>query len=174
MMNITHSVLGAQIIVSSRTSIFHVGLTFSGASAPPRRNTTETPSTTRADLVGSRAAVVRTRLARPPGVCARSHTHTRTGMPAAGAHASCAAALPSGSSRLPCPPPPRPPSFPTDYLIQMLVLANEMLDSPPVFAWVLPVFVRLKPGKEETFFSVSRSRIFCFFHLVHFRSVVKR
>ena len=33
----------------------------------------------------------------------------------------------------------------------MLVLANEMFDSPPVFAWVLPVFVRLKPGKEETF-----------------------
>jgi hypothetical protein len=33
----------------------------------------------------------------------------------------------------------------------MLVLANEMLDSPPVFAWVLPVFVRLQPGKEETF-----------------------
>ena len=32
----------------------------------------------------------------------------------------------------------------------MLVLANEMFDSPPVFAWVLPVFVRLKPGKEET------------------------
>jgi len=25
----------------------------------------------------------------------------------------------------------------------MLVLANEMFDSPPVFAWVLPVFVRL-------------------------------
>ena len=34
--------------------------------------------------------------------------------------------------------------------MQMLVLANEMFDSPPVFAWVLPVFVRLKPGKEET------------------------
>jgi hypothetical protein len=44
----------------------------------------------------------------------------------------------------------------------MLVLANEMFDSPPVFAWVLPVFVRLQPGKEETF-SASRSRIFCFF-----------
>ena len=29
--------------------------------------------------------------------------------------------------------------------MQMLVLANEMFDSPPVFAWVLPVFVRLKP-----------------------------
>jgi hypothetical protein len=26
----------------------------------------------------------------------------------------------------------------------MLVLANEMFDSPPVFAWVLPVFVRLQ------------------------------
>ena len=26
----------------------------------------------------------------------------------------------------------------------MLVLANEMFDSPPVFAWVLPVFVRLR------------------------------
>ena len=37
----------------------------------------------------------------------------------------------------------------------MLVLANEMFDSPPVFAWVLPVFVRLQPGKEETFFSVT-------------------
>jgi hypothetical protein len=45
----------------------------------------------------------------------------------------------------------------------MLVLANEMFDSPPVFAWVLPVFVRLKPGKEETFFSASWSRIFLFF-----------
>ena len=33
----------------------------------------------------------------------------------------------------------------------MLVLVNEMFDSPPVFAWVLPVFVRLKPGMEETF-----------------------
>ena len=33
----------------------------------------------------------------------------------------------------------------------MLVLADEMFDSPPVFAWVLPVFVRLKPVKEETF-----------------------
>jgi hypothetical protein len=33
----------------------------------------------------------------------------------------------------------------------MLVLAKEMFDSPPVFAWVLPVFVRLQPGKEETF-----------------------
>ena len=40
---------------------------------------------------------------------------------------------------------------PTDYLIQMLVLANKMFNSPPVFAWVLPVFVRLQPGKEETF-----------------------
>ncbi len=28
----------------------------------------------------------------------------------------------------------------------MLVLANELFDSPPVFAWVLPVFVRLEPG----------------------------
>jgi hypothetical protein len=46
-----------------------------------------------------------------PVVCARAHTHPRTGTPAAGAHASCAAALPSGSSRLPCPPPP-PPSPP--------------------------------------------------------------
>jgi hypothetical protein len=26
-----------------------------------------------------------------------------------------------------------------------------MFDSPPVFAWVLPVIVRLQPGKEETF-----------------------
>ena len=46
--------------------------------------------------------------------------------------------------------------------MQMLVLANEMFDSPPVFAWVLPVFVRLKPGKEETFFSASRSRRYWF------------
>ncbi len=45
----------------------------------------------------------------------------------------------------------------------MLVLANEIFDSPPDFAWVLPVFVRLKPGKEETFFSASLSRIFCFY-----------
>ena len=37
----------------------------------------------------------------------------------------------------------------------MLVLANEMFDSPPVFAWVLPVFVRLQPGKEETFLRVT-------------------
>ena len=29
-------------------------------------------------------------------------------------------------------------------------------------------------GKEETFFSASRSRIFCFFHVVDVRSVVKR
>ena len=42
----------------------------------------------------------------------------------------------------------------------MLVLANEMFNSPPVFAWVLPVFVRLQPGKEETFSPASRSRIF--------------
>jgi hypothetical protein len=45
----------------------------------------------------------------------------------------------------------------------MLVLANEMFNhSPPVFAWVLPVFLRLKPGKEETFSPASRSRIFVF------------
>jgi hypothetical protein len=42
----------------------------------------------------------------------------------------------------------------------MFVLANEMFNSPPVFAWVLPVFVRLQPGKEETFSPASRSRIF--------------
>ena len=42
----------------------------------------------------------------------------------------------------------------------MLVLANEMFDSPPVFAWVLPVIVRLQPGKEETFSPVTpRSKI---------------
>jgi len=35
------------------------------------------------------------------------------------------------------------------------------------------VFVRLQPGKEETFFSASRSRIFCFFHVVDVRSVVQ-
>ena len=34
--------------------------------------------------------------------------------------------------------------LPTEYLREMLVLANEMFDSPPVFAWVLPVFVRLR------------------------------
>jgi hypothetical protein len=44
----------------------------------------------------------------------------------------------------------------------MLVLANEMFNYPPVFAWVLPVFVRLQPGKEETFSPASRSRIFVF------------
>jgi hypothetical protein len=38
----------------------------------------------------------------------------------------------------------------------MLVLADEMFDSPPVFAWVLPVFVRLQPDKEETFSPASR------------------
>jgi hypothetical protein len=31
----------------------------------------------------------------------------------------------------------------------MLVLANEIFNSPPVFTWVLPVFVRLQPRKEE-------------------------
>ena len=47
----------------------------------------------------------------------------------------------------------------------MFVLANEMFDSPPravdARAWVLPVFVRLQPGKEEleTFSEASRSRI---------------
>ena len=62
---------------------------------------------------------------------------------------------------------PRPPSIfspasavnyfqtvngsPTDYLIQMLVFANKRFNSPPVFAWVLPVLVRLQPGKDETF-----------------------
>ena len=44
----------------------------------------------------------------------------------------------------------------------MLVLANEMFDSPPVFAWVLPVIVRLQPGKEETFLRVT-VRYFLFF-----------
>jgi hypothetical protein len=52
--------------------------------------------------------VISTRL-RAPRVCdkhvlARPHTHPRTGTPAAGAHAACAAALPSGSSLLTCPP----------------------------------------------------------------------
>jgi hypothetical protein len=45
------------------------------------------------------------------------------------------------------------------------ILANEMFNSPPVFAWVLPVFVRLQPGKEETFSPASRSRIFVFFQV---------
>jgi hypothetical protein len=44
----------------------------------------------------------------------------------------------------------------------MLVLANEMFNSPPVFAFFLPVFVRLQPGKEENFSPASRSRIFVF------------
>jgi hypothetical protein len=35
----------------------------------------------------------------------------------------------------------------------MLVLANEMFDSPPVFAWVLPVFVRLQTRQGGNFFS---------------------
>ena len=39
----------------------------------------------------------------------------------------------------------------------MLVLANEMFDSPPVFAWVLPVFVRLKSGKEVCVFYYCRT-----------------
>ena len=47
----------------------------------------------------------------------------------------------------------------------MLVLANEMFDSPPVFAWFLPVFVRFQPGKEETFFSSVTVTYFCFFHV---------
>jgi hypothetical protein len=48
----------------------------------------------------------------------------------------------------------------------MLVLANEivteMFNSPSVFAWVLLVFVRLQPGKEEFFSPPSRS-VFLFF-----------
>jgi hypothetical protein len=44
----------------------------------------------------------------------------------------------------------------------MLVLANKIFNSPPVFACVLPVVVRLQPGKEETFSPVSLSRIFVF------------
>jgi hypothetical protein len=55
----------------------------------------------------------------------------------------------------------------------MLVLANEMFDSPPVFAWVLPVFVRLQPGKEETFSPVTVT-YFLFFVRCRRRSVVKR
>jgi hypothetical protein len=42
----------------------------------------------------------------------------------------------------------------------MLVLANEIFNSPPVFAWVLPVVVRLQPGKEETFSPASRILFF--------------
>jgi hypothetical protein len=44
----------------------------------------------------------------------------------------------------------------------MFVLANEMFKSPPVFAWVLPVFVRFQPGKKEIFSPALRSRIFVF------------
>jgi len=52
---------------------------------------------------------------------------------------------------------------PTDYLREMLVLANELFNSPPVFAWFLPVFVRFQPGKEETFFSSVTVTVFLFF-----------
>jgi hypothetical protein len=122
MMNITHS--GAQIIVSSRTSIFHVGLTFSGASATPRRNTTETPSTTRAALVGSRAAVVRTRLARPPGVCARTHAHTHRN--------ACGRRTRSLRS---CPalrflPPALPSSSPSSLLPQFRTVYKKIANDP--------------------------------------------
>jgi len=48
----------------------------------------------------------------------------------------------------------------------MLVLANEMFDSPPVFAWVLPVIVRLQPGKEETF-SPRHGQVFCVFFTIN-------
>ena len=34
----------------------------------------------------------------------------------------------------------------------MLVLANEMFNCPPVFAWVLPVFVRFQPRQGGNFF----------------------
>ena len=37
-----------------------------------------------------------------------------------------------------------------------------MFNFPPVFAWVMPVFVRFQPGKEDTFSPASRSRIFVF------------
>ena len=40
----------------------------------------------------------------------------------------------------------------------MLVLGNEMFNAPPVFACVLPVFVRFQPGKEETFSPASVKR----------------
>jgi hypothetical protein len=49
----------------------------------------------------------------------------------------------------------------------MLVLANEMFDSPPVFAWVLPVIVRLQPGKEETFSPRHHGQVFFVFSTIH-------
>ena len=45
----------------------------------------------------------------------------------------------------------------------MLVLANEMFNSPPVFAWVLPVFVCLQPRQGGNFFSSVTVAYFCFF-----------
>ncbi len=54
---------------------------------------------------------------------------------------------------------------PTDYLREMLVLANEMFNSPFVFAWVLPVLVRLQPRQGENFFSSVTVTYFCFFHV---------
>jgi hypothetical protein len=51
----------------------------------------------------------------------------------------------------------------------MLVLANEMFDSPPVFAWVLPVIVRLQPGKEETF---SPRQVFFVFSTIHAQNAI--
>ena len=44
----------------------------------------------------------------------------------------------------------------------MLVLANEMFDSPPVFAWFLPAFVRPQPGLGGFFSSVT---VTLFFHV---------
>jgi hypothetical protein len=53
----------------------------------------------------------------------------------------------------------------------MLVLANAMFDSPPVFAWVLPVIVRLQPGKEETF-SPRHGQVFFVFSTIHAQNAI--
>ena len=45
----------------------------------------------------------------------------------------------------------------------MLVLANEMFNSPPVFAWVLSVFVRLQARRK--LFLQRHGRVFLFFHV---------
>jgi hypothetical protein len=44
----------------------------------------------------------------------------------------------------------------------MLVLAHKIFNSPPVFAWVLPLVVRLQAGKEETFLQ-RHGHVFLFF-----------
>jgi hypothetical protein len=57
---------------------------------------------------------------------------------------------------------------PTDYLREMLVLANEMFNSPPVSPG--PCLCSCASNKEETFSPASRSRIFVFSNV----EVIKR